>query len=373
MNTKLPTRKEKPLVSWKGNNVTRGERGVTFHDEIAFGDGTRVLVHRLIDQGAFSSVYVAQDVRTSQLYALKKIDCRNDQERIEQCQKEAALYRKFHHDNIMPLLDVTFVQEQVSGSSSLTSTSTSTTCCYMRFPYLPRSLRDDMTARRLLEDTWETKRRPYSQQEALTLFAGIVSAVHAMHQAGVSHRDIRVENVLLQKTKQRRGMTPLLADLGSAGPLTVYLQSQEDLLHTTQDIERNTTASYRAPELWREPLERRNNNHYGSLHFGHADIWSLGCLLFAMLYGTSPLELTWRISLVEGAQADGTAVFVGEPTYETVLNDIPFPPCGTAADRRYGEEMKELIRWILNQAPQERPSAKQILDKVGGMIGNDKS
>ena len=336
------------------------QKRVTFHDEIAFDDGTRVLINRLLDKGEFRSVYLARDVKKQQLYALKRVDCQSNEE-VERCREEAAIHRLFHHENIMPLLNVKFAQTEAASSCSF---------FYMLFPYLPRSLEDEITARRLREDRPEKQRRPFSTLEALTIFAGVCKAIKALHDAGVCHRDVCPGNILLQNGKRRIDVgTPVLSDFGSVGPLSKQLSSQADVANAKEDVERSTTPAYRAPELFELIEQYKALPSEQNLQYGPADVWSLGCLLFAMLYGMSPIEMDWRVSLVEGAEADGTVQFWGT-TYERVLefSEIPFPPDGSAADRRYGDDIKGLISWMLNKEWQERPSVGEVLDKVGNLL-----
>ena len=114
---------------------------VTFRDEIVFESGTRVLVNRVLDGGEGRSVSTARNVRDDkQLYALKRVDCRNERE-VDQCRREVAVHRRFRHANIMSLLEAKFVQTPEASQT-----------CFMLFPYLPRSLSDEIGARRLLED-----------------------------------------------------------------------------------------------------------------------------------------------------------------------------------------------------------------------------
>jgi serine/threonine kinase 16 len=330
-----------------------GSKKVTFHDEITFDDGRTVIVCRLVSEGDFRHVFVARDSRSKDntLYALKRINCGDDKkEVIEHCRQEAAIHRRFHHENLMPLLGMKFDSQY----------------CYMLFPYIPRSLHDDITSRRLLSDTLESKRRPYSEQEALTLFSGIVSAVRTMHAAEISHRDIKIENVLLKKGKGKL-WTPVLMDFGSAGPLIVQLRSPIDVLRFREAAERQTTISYRAPELGGEfALVYGSSTPF--YHYGYADVWSLGCLLFAMLYGASPFEIEWRVSLVEGKAAEGTALVVDYNTQKVLSGEIPFPPGGTAADRRYDEDMKDVIRWMLRIAWQERPCITEVAECIDMLL-----
>lgn len=372
----LINRQEMIGSSSNGLQASQNRTNVTFHDEIAFEDtNTRVIIHRLIDEGEFRCVYMARDVRTSQLYALKRIDC-TDKKRLDQCRKEVAIHRLFHHANIMPLLGVKFVHDDYKE----TEATVSRMVCYMRFPYVSRSLADDIVSRRLWEDVLESKRRPYSRNEALTLFAGIVSAVNAMHEAGYSHRDIRVENILLQKNqgqkrKRRHHLgTPVLTDLGSVGPATVAVESLEDARLAMEDIESNTTVSYRAPELFAESIfSAANNGPSNSIHYDYADMWSLGCLLFAVLYGTTPFEVEWGISFIEGAEAEGAVRYIGSPTLQKVLEPVPFPPCDSAADRRYNNDFNDLIRWILKVSATERPTTNEVLERVSNFLGEKSS
>jgi len=342
-----------------GRSIRR--KKVTFHDEITFDDGRAVIVCRQIAQGESRHVFVARDARSEDktLYALKKINYDDDniKDAVEQCRKEAAIHRKFHHENLMPLLGIKFDSHE----------------CYMLFPYIPCSLGDDITSRRLLCDTLESKRRPYSQKEALTMFSGIVSAVQTMHAAGISHRDLKVDNILLKNKSQGNIGIPVLMDFGSAGPLIAPLLSSSDVLLARQVADRHMTIPYRAPELGGDLACGPSK----LLHYGCSDVWSLGCILFAMSYGASPFEIEWRVSLVEGAAAEGTALVVN-CSYQKVLDgQVQFPPGGTAADRRYEEDMKDLIRWMLKKVWRERLCIDEVVARVGKLLkdkeGNGKS
>ncbi|OQS04595.1 kinase [Thraustotheca clavata] len=103
----------------------------------------------------------------------------------------------------------------------------------------------------------------FSCQEAKVYFRQIVLAVHFLHECGYAHRDISLENILLDGNHECR-----LMDFGLAVPLGI-LRS-----------ERVGKAFYMAPEVL-------DGTPYNPLQ---ADLWSLGILLFIMITGAPPFE-----------------------------------------------------------------------------------
>ncbi|GAB9467162.1 Serine/threonine protein kinase [Globisporangium polare] len=100
----------------------------------------------------------------------------------------------------------------------------------------------------------------FPEAHALELFAHITQGVRFMHANGFAHRDLSLENVLLQ------GNTPKLCDFG--------LSTETDRLCT----ERVGKAYYMAPEVIAQE----------AYDPAASDMWSLGIMLFVMLTG-SPL------------------------------------------------------------------------------------
>lgn len=100
----------------------------------------------------------------------------------------------------------------------------------------------------------------FSEAQAMELFAQITQGVHFMHANGIAHRDLSLENVLLQNN------TPKLCDFG--------LSTESHRVCN----ERVGKAYYMAPEV---VAERKYDP-------AAADMWSLGIMLFVMLTG-SPL------------------------------------------------------------------------------------
>ena len=104
------------------------------------------------------------------------------------------------------------------------------------------------------------------------IFLQILDALDFMHKSGYRHNDVKPLNVLLSDDEK----TPILTDLGSATPATVTVSSRKEALTIMDFHARNTTASYRAPELWDIPSKTTIT--------AKADAFSAGAVLFFILF-----------------------------------------------------------------------------------------
>lgn len=73
----------------------------------------------------------------------------------------------------------------------------------------------------------------------------IVNGVKHMHQIGIAHRDLKIENVLLMGDKWK------LCDFGSASTeiLDYSSASKQQISKSMESFEKNTTLMYRPPEM----------------------------------------------------------------------------------------------------------------------------
>lgn len=125
---------------------------------------------------------------------------------------------------------------------------------------------------------------------------------------------------------------PILFDFGSAIPARIPIPNRSVAL-TQQDIAaEHSSMPFRACELFEvqvgTPLDEK------------VDIWSLGCTLFALAYGTSPFETNAGDSIV-------MAVRNGQ---------YKFP----ANDQVYSQGLKDLISSMLVVDPQKRPDIHEV-------------
>ncbi len=107
--------------------------------------------------------------------------------------------------------------------------------------------------------------------EAIALFDQLVGAVDALHARGLVHRDLKAENVMLVEG----GRFAVLLDFGIAKELDAPAST------VTQDGGIRGTPAYMAPERF-----------FGQPASPHTDIYELAVVLYAMLVGCLPWDVT---------------------------------------------------------------------------------
>ncbi|KAF9123842.1 Protein kinase [Mortierella sp. 14UC] len=208
------------------------------------------LLHN-IGQGSFSEVRLAVDTRTGDHVAIKIMSRAMVQssDRLGiSVRRESDLLKSIHHPNIVNFREVV---------------ETSLQMCIVL---------DYASGGELFEYVAD-KRAMASEQDIQCIFAQIVDAVDYMHQLNIVHRDLKLENVLLEPQPG----TPLrpkvkLTDFG----LAKVIDLDSPLLTT-----RCGSEDYAAPEIiLGQPYDGRE-----------ADIWSLGVVLYALLVGFLPFNM----------------------------------------------------------------------------------
>jgi serine/threonine protein kinase len=160
-----------------------------------------------------------------------------------------------------------------------------------------------------------------TEAEAARIFAQLVEGVDYLHQNGIIHRDLKLENILLDKNRNIK-----IIDFGFAN---VIQGISDGLLMTSCG-----SPCYAAPELVMK------DEYVGEL----ADIWSCGIILYAMLCGTLPFE--------DDPDNEGGENMV--LLYKYIMNTrLTFPhPLSSAA--------RHLVQRILNTDPSKRARFDEI-------------
>lgn len=91
------------------------------------------------------------------------------------------------------------------------------------------------------------------------------------------------------------------------------------------------------------------------------DVWSLACLLFGMLYGSSPFEIEFRGN-------HDCPVTIVECTQLRILGDLPTPPAHSISAKWYSTEIRAMIVEMLNKDRHQRPTLQTVMNKMEDLI-----
>jgi len=248
----------------------------------------RYLVVSRIDRGGMATVYHAVDRRLDRDVALKVLHAHlaGDQGFAARFVREARSAARLSHPNVVGVFD------QGQDGHLL----------FLAMEYLPgRTLRHVLVERGAL-----------TPKEALRVMDPVLDALAAAHRAGLVHRDVKPENVILTDDGRVK-----VADFGLARAATSTTATTGVLLGTV---------AYLAPELVARGVADERS-----------DVYAAGVMLFEMLTGRQP--------------------FVGEipaqVAYRHVHEDVPVPsevaPTVPAA-------LDDVVLAATAREPDERPA-----------------
>ncbi|MBO0979769.1 Stk1 family PASTA domain-containing Ser/Thr kinase [Microbacterium sp. SD291] len=257
----------------------------------------RYRVRARIARGGMATVYVATDLRLERRIALKVMhahlsDDSAFQSRFIQEARAAARLADPHVVNV-------FDQGQ-DGELA-----------YLVMEYLP-----GITLRELLRE-----QRRLTIPQTITIMDAVLAGLSAAHRAGIVHRDVKPENVLLAEDGRIK-----IGDFGLARATTANTATGQQLLGTI---------AYLAPELvTRGTADARS------------DIYALGIMLYEMLVGEQPYK---------GEQPMQIA-------FQHATESVPRP---SVRNPGVPEPLDELVLWATEKEPDERPDdAQQMLERL---------
>lgn len=160
----------------------------------------------------------------------------------------------------------------------------------------------------------EQKGIPLEERQVVEWFVQIAMALQYMHERNILHRDLKTQNIFLTKSKIIK-----VGDLGIAR----VLESASDMATTLIG-----TPYYMSPELF----SNKPYNH-------KSDVWALGCCVYEMTTLKHAFNAKDMNSLV----------------YKILKGKTPPMP------RQYGTDLQDLMRQMLDQNPDRRPSVNRIL------------
>ncbi|MEJ1920821.1 Stk1 family PASTA domain-containing Ser/Thr kinase [Microbacterium sp. KHB019] len=257
----------------------------------------RYRVRARIARGGMATVYVATDLRLERRIALKVMHGHLSDDAVFQSRfiQEARAAARLADPHVVNVFD-----QGQDGELA-----------YLVMEYLP-----GITLRELLR---EQKRLTIPQ--TISIMDAILSGLAAAHKAGIVHRDVKPENVLLAEDGRIK-----IGDFGLARATTANTATGQQLLGTI---------AYLAPELvTRGTADARS------------DIYALGIMLYEMLVGEQPYK---------GEQPMQIA-------FQHATESVPRP---SVRNPGVPEQLDELVLWSTEKSPDERPDdAQQMLDRL---------
>jgi TPR repeat protein len=213
------------------------------------------LVRGVLGQGGMGTVYLAWDPAGQREVAIKTLSSRGASENARRrFQREIRALARLDHPGLLPILDAG-EDEGVPWFA------------------LPKVAGGSLEARLRAQG-------PLSLEETLDLGLQLCRALDVAHQAGILHRDLKPDNVLLERERY------LLADFGLA----------KDLVNQASVNLSATGALQGTPGYW-APEQASGRGGESSVS---TDVYGLGAVLYAALTGHPPIRGESLVELITG-------------------------------------------------------------------------
>ncbi|KAF5290014.1 hypothetical protein FQR65_LT11680 [Abscondita terminalis] len=276
----------------------------------------KLKIQKVIAEGGFAVVFVAQDVSTGKDYALKRLLAADDERKKCVIQEINVLKKLTGHPNIIQYLSASVIEKNQTSHGQT--------------EYL---LVTELCTGGSLVDILKSLHGPFDPETIARLFYQTCRAVSHMHNQTppITHRDLKIENILLTTDGCVK-----LCDFGSATtdvyrPDASWSANQRSTLE--EMMAQFTTPMYRAPEM----IDTWNNYFIGP----SVDIWALGCILYTLCYMRHPFE-------------DGAKLRIINANY-TLPQDQKYFPFHT------------IIKSCLQVSPTERPTILVVLEQIAAL------
>ena len=214
-----------------------------------------------LGKGAFGEVFLTSKQGSTQKFATKKIDKKftANPRAKKYLDNEINILKEIDHPNIIKLYEV---QETT------------------QYYYLVMELCNGGGLSTCLEDHIKKTKKPFPEEVVQYLMRQIVSGLNYLHKKNILHRDIKLDNILVNydSEEDRKKQNLLKAkvkiiDLGFARHLNPS-QLAYSILGSPINMD---------PGILRKLNKMENSRNYG--YDQKADIWSLGTICYEMLIG----------------------------------------------------------------------------------------
>lgn len=304
----------------------------------------RYQVVTTIGQGGMGKVYLVVDLEKNRQVALKTLERDlNDQAAWGRFEREARNASRLNHPNIARIYDFGKLNGDV--------------------PYLVMELINGQTLHERIRS-----RGPLSEEEVLTVFLAMASALQHAHLMDTLHRDIKPANIIVITDRVGKIVDAKLIDFG----LAKCFAEDEFAQSLTATGELIGSPFYMSPEHW-------NSQALGP----GSDIYSLGISLFEALTGKVPFsgENPFATAISHNTDplprlADFTAALIDDSDWQIVLDKM----LAKSIDDRYrsaaqfahdlhcianGEDVNPQIEELFDEEPAKSTKLNSLLLIIG--------
>ena len=249
--------------------------------------------------GGMGEVYLAEDTQLGRKVALKLLpsDLMQNEDRLRRFEQEARAASALNHPNILTIFEI--------GKTETAN-------------FIATEFIDGETLRQHLART------TMKLTEALDIGVQVASALSAAHEAGIIHRDIKPDNIMLRRDRLVKVLDFGLAKLTEPQAVAADTSAPTIPKAETEPGVVMGTVQYMSPEQARGlPVDART------------DIFSLGVLVYEMLAHRTPFEGTTRSDVMA-----------------SILNREPLPLARYAMD--VPEELERIVTKALAKDRNER-------------------
>jgi serine/threonine-protein kinase len=269
-----------------------------------------------LGSGGMGDVYLAEHTQLGRKVAIKRLrsEYARNKRALQRFFDEARAVNRIQHENIVQITDFASEDEHVY--------------CVMEF----------LEGRTLADLQTQVGAVPLDQ--VLPVAIQVCDALEVVHKAGVIHRDLKPQNIMLIQQGDHTDRVKLL-DFGVA-----KLKAPEGEAASLESTGSTLlgTPGYMSPEqLLGNPVDHR------------ADIYALGVILYQMATGTNPfIADTWGQAVVKHA------------------THVPPRPSQLKGAQRLPAQLEEVILRCLEKDPTHRPSGvgevAKVLHQLTGLV-----
>jgi eukaryotic-like serine/threonine-protein kinase len=269
----------------------------------------RYEILELLGQGGMGAVYKARDTELERLVALKLIraDLAGNPEILRRFKQELILAREVTHRNVIRIFDL----GQAKG-----------------FKFITMEFVEGRDLRVVIREKGKL-----SQEETVRIISQVCRALESAHAAGVVHRDLKPQNIMLD-VKDR----VYVMDFGIAHSLETPGMTQTGALMGTPE--------YMSPEQAK-----------GMKVDPRSDLFALGIIFYEMLTGISPYKAeTALATLLKRTQERPQSPAEVDPAIPKAISDVVMKCLEIDRDHRFSS-----AREILEDLGQEAPTSVRIV------------